>query len=84
MAALQLFNRGPRRKHTIARPKPRPSTEHVGNLNDFNVLDPGFEDCGIHLHDFEVAPGLNAHFATMENPPPGYYSLPILERARID
>lgn len=79
---VQLFNRGPRRKlgrkpDALVRHQQRELTQAEDLMG---ILDAGFEDIGVKVHDYQVAPGVSAHFLTMSSPPPDYFSMPTLER----
>jgi hypothetical protein len=84
---VTLFNRTravdktkPRRPRGPRRPEDIPRDEDL-----LGVLDPGFEDVGYAVRDFQVADGVVGHFSTMANPPPNYFAMPTLERrASID
>lgn len=74
---LRLFNHGRTRKGQNV----RDAGEPIGRMDVMGILDPGFEQSGLK-DDFEVAPGLMAHFDTLDDPPPDYYSMPVLESGR--
>lgn len=72
---VSTFNRD-----SIVNKNKRAPEERVTGLDVFGVLDPGFEDIGISIQDYNVAPGLAGHFATMNAPPSDYFAMPLFER----
>ena len=83
---VQTFNResiiNKKRRQALQHQEPAQGPrEHIDTLG---LLDPGFEDVGIKVHDYDIAPGLTAHFATMDEPPPNYFAMPALERRSHD
>lgn len=67
---IRLFNHGRSRGQATKPP--------IGVMDVMGILDPGFEQAG-SLDDYQVAPGLMAHFETLDEPPADYFSMPTLE-----